>query len=557
MTEPRPPTIDVVALESLTARFWAWRRDEAPRTRDDLPRIDRVAGWAPRWRAIDVERYRAELAGFEHEQGRLVVPLAAVGEHERGDYVDLRLLASALARARIELDVLAPWRVDPWFYLDQTIGTIYDLLLLRPPFDEARAVELVGLLESFDATVSAGIENGRGALARELALVALEVAPRAGAQLREALALLSPVLPAAGRDAVARASAPAAEALERYAAFLDRELDRARSLNGVGAEVFARITREVALIPYTADQLLAIGRQEWDRSVAFEIFEAHRVPDARWPEPPASAPEQCAREHRAEADVRGFYEARHLLGQPATLRHYLNVPRPPWIEPIAWLGVSDDLTSPERLDQDAISYVPVPSPDLPYFYRANAADPRAGIVHEGAHYQQLALSWRHERPARRHFYDSAPNEGIALYNEEMLTQAGLFDEAPLTRRIIYNFMRLRALRVECDVEIARGALTIDAAADLLATKVPMDTETARAEAAFFAATPTQGMSYTIGKFQLQRLLADARTVEGEAFSLLEFHNWIWRNGNVPFALLRFERLGDRSDLERIDALSRG
>ena len=157
--------------------------------------------------------------------------------------------------------------------------------------------------------------------------------------------------------------------------------------------------------------------------------------------------------------------------------------------------MSDDLTGPDRLDQDGVSYVPVPSADLPYFYRANAADPRAGVVHEGAHYQQLALSWANPRPARRHFYDSCPNEGIAFYNEEMLTQAGLFDDAPVTRRIIYNFIRLRALRVEVDVGLAQGRLSIAQGSALLERGVPMDKETARAEAIFFAATPAQGLSY--------------------------------------------------------------
>jgi len=41
---------------------------------------------------------------------------------------------------------------------------------------------------------------------------------------------------------------------------------------------------------------------------------------------------------------------------------------------------------------------------------------------------------------------------------------------------------------------------------------------------------------------------------GEEFGLRGFHDWIWRNGNVPFALLRLELLGDRSDLDRLDDL---
>ncbi len=322
----------------------------------------------------------------------------------------------------------------------------------------------------------------------------------------------------------------------------------------MGEDLFARYLYTVALLPFSPTELLAAGRQEWDRAVSFELLEQHRAPEAQWPALPASAEDQSRAEAEAESEVRRFYEEHDLLTQPEGLRHYLNAPRPAYLEPLRWLGVTDDLTGPDRLDEDGVSYVPAPSPELPYFYRANAADPRAGIVHEGAHYQQLALAWRHPRPAPRHFYDSCPNEGIAFYNEEMLTQAGLFDDAPVTRQIIYSFMRLRALRVEVDVRLALGELTVEEAGAFLQHRVPMDRETARWEAAFFAATPAQGLSYTVGKLQVMRLLADVRNAEGPSFSLREFHDWLWRNGNVPLSLLRYERLGDRSELDRVDAL---
>ena len=80
------------------------------------------------------------------------------------------------------------------------------------------------------------------------------------------------------------------------------------------------------------------------------------------------------------------------------------------------------------------------------------------MVHEGmpGHYFQMALSWRHADAIRRQYYDSGANEGIGFYTEEMMLQAGLFDDSPRTREIIYNFMRLRALRVEVDVKLALG-----------------------------------------------------------------------------------------------------
>jgi uncharacterized protein (DUF885 family) len=170
-------------------------------------------------------------------------------------------------------------------------------------------------------------------------------------------------------------------------------------------------------------------------------------------------------------------------------------------------------------------------------------------VHEGVpgHYFQLAVSWQNPDPIRRHYYDSGANEGIGFYAEEMMLQAGLFDDSPHTREIIYHFMRLRALRVEVDVKLALGQFTLEQAAEYLESKVPMDRQTARSEAIGFATAPGQAISYQIGKIQILRFLADARRLQGEKFSLRKFHDSLWNNGNVPIALQRQEYGGDELD----------
>ncbi|HUY29388.1 MAG TPA: DUF885 family protein [Acidimicrobiales bacterium] len=539
-------------LDRLTADFWEWRRERAPRTRDDIPRLARPAGWRPAWSPADVARRRAELGALERRCAAL-----DVGRERREPYTDLRLLASACARARFELDVVASWRHDPAFYLDQTVGTVFDALLRPPPFPAARCAEIAGLLDAIPDTLAAARANLAGGTALELSASALRVSGGAAADLVEAVAQLRPHLDPSSTARVVAAADVAARALDGFHELVVAAHGRAEPLGAVGRAALCRYLHEVALLPYTPEELLAAGRQEWDRAVAAELLEQRRRPDAAWPALPAGADEQCERERVAELEVRAFYESRGLLSQPESLRHYRNAPRPEYLAPLRWLGVTDDLTGPDRLDEDGLSYVPPPEPGLSYFYRANAADPRAGIVHEGAHYQQLALAWRHERPARRHFYDSCPNEGIAFYNEEMLAQAGLFDDAPVTRRIIYNFMRLRALRVEVDVRLALGDWSIPHAAAALEDRVPMDRETAVEEAAFFAATPAQGLSYTTGKLQLLRLLADVRGAQRDEFDLRSFHDTVWRNGNVPFSLLRLELLGDAAEIDRVDELAAG
>jgi hypothetical protein len=108
-------------------------------------------------------------------------------------------------------------------------------------------------------------------------------------------------------------------------------------------------------------------------------------------------------------------------------------------------------------------------------------------------------------------------------------------------------------RVVVDVNLATGAFTLDEAIDFFVRLVPMDVETAREECAMYLATPGLAMSYHVGKQQLLRLVTDAIVAQGDDFSLRELHDRVWANGNVPFSLQRWEILGDREDVDAIDA----
>ena len=113
---------------------------------------------------------------------------------------------------------------------------------------------------------------------------------------------------------------------------------------------------------------------------------------------------------------------------------------------------------------------------------------------------ELCVSWKNPDPIRRHYYDSGANEGIGFYSEELMLQSGLYDDSPHTREIVYNQMRLRALRVIADVKLALGTFTPEEAVDFMQHNVPMSQEDARAEVVEMDETPGQKISYQIGKF---------------------------------------------------------
>jgi hypothetical protein len=343
-------------------------------------------------------------------------------------------------------------------------------------------------------------------------------------------------------------------ALESYQSWLQQNLDKMPSDAAVGRGNYEFFLNQVAFLPYTPEQLFAISAQEWARAVSFEEYEKVRNQGLPELKVAANLEGEIRKSQSAELAIRKFLEEKGILTVPGDMRHYTLRPMADYIEALGDFGELDDFTGPSRLNDDGVRWISPPGKNLGYFWLATAKDVRPDMVHEGVpgHYFQMCLSWKHEDPIRRHYYDSGANEGLGFYAEEMMMQAGLFDDSPRSREIIYNFMRLRALRVEVDVKLALGSFNLKQAADYLAQHVPMDHKTAEAEAALFATNPGQAISYQIGKNEILRFLADAKIAQGDKFSLRAFDDFLWKNGNVPIALQRWEYLDQDDDIRMLD-----
>ena len=544
------PALHADALDDLARDFWTWRATEQPISTDDIPRLERPAGWVPDWSPDAVAKYRRQLDDFEARWKKIDSSAWPVPRQ-----VDYRLIGSALARVRWELDRSSGWQRNPLFYVDQTVGAYFHLLLPPPPFDAYRTRHIVATLASVPHTIS-NAEQNLSRPVRPFAELALDQLQDIRPRLLKSVADLKPLLDAGAVGDLDSSTGNAIAALESYREWLKQRLPAMSTEAAVGRDHYVFFLRNVALLPYTPEKLREIGREEWARSIAFQTYEEHR--NLGQPQLPIfkDQAEQIAREQKDELAIRRYLEDKEILTVPAWVQHYTFRPLPGYLAPLNGIGEDDDFTGPSRLKENGVRYIPPPSPNLGYFGLAAAKDTRPGIVHEGVpgHYFQLVLSWADPDPIRRHYYDSGANEGIGFYAEEMMLQAGLFDDSPRTREIIYNFMRLRALRVEVDVKLALGDFTIPQAAEYLRNTVPMDEATAHAEAAFFASTPGQAISYQIGKFQILKLLADARRHNGEKFHLRSFHDFVWQNGNVPIALQRWELLGDDNDVKALNNL---
>jgi len=541
------PSNKYAALQTLSQKFWTWRAEHMPISYDDIPRMERPTGWSPDWSATAIAKRLEDLSGFEDEVKAIDPSAWPVSQQ-----VDYRLIASALARVHWELNVTRSHEVNPDFYVHQTLGAIFLPLLKPTPFDPLRCKEIITRLRNIPETIEAGKQNLHDAI-QPFAMTAIEKLANVRECLSAVATELEPFFDPGQTSELKLVTDEAILALESFRKWVEAALPNMAVNTAVGRDNYCYFLNHVALMPFSPEQLLVMSKQEWERSVAFEFFE--RTRNAGLPIPPVFANQatQIEREAELENDIRRFLDTKNILTVPDWVKHYHNLPLPSYIAPLSFMGVTDDLTGPGRLHEDGISYIKVPSPDLDYFSLSIARDPRPLIVHEGVpgHYLQLVLSWAHENPIRRYYYDSGANEGIGFYAEELMMQFGLFDDSAHTREVLYSFMKLRAVRVEVDVKLALGLFSIDDAAAYLQNVADLDSATAWQEATFFASSPGQAITYQIGKLQIISFLADARRIQGEKFNLRAFHDYVWKNGNVPIALLRWELLGLTDEIENL------
>src|SRR6266487_4469462 len=363
------------SLDKLAGDFWAWRAKYAPFTGDDVNRIERLGGVRD-WSVAAMDKQRKDLAEFEARWKKIDVKGWPVPKQ-----VDYRLVGSALSRVRWELDVNPRWKRDPNFYIAQTLTPVVEALTVAEPYDATRSREI--------------LQQGEENLANPpapFATVAIQALENIRPRLQQmATALLGSTT--LKEQELNRATDHAADALEKFRQWLQEKLPSLPAETALGRDAYIFFLKNVALIPYSPEELLAMGQQEWNRAVAFEAFEKERnrnVPPLK----SASSTDSWIKDATAkELEIRQFLETHGILTVPVWVQHYTLRPMPEYLHALEGFGEMDDFTSSSRLKENCIRYVDPPSGNLGYFWRATVQDPRPITVHEGipGHYFQLVF----------------------------------------------------------------------------------------------------------------------------------------------------------------------
>jgi len=497
------------SLVALTEEFFAWKSEG----NDPLQRS-----------AAQADSRLAELTAL---QARLKD--MNVRAWDRGRQADYLALRGAMDQHEFLLRVSRPWERDPGYYVDR----MQRLTFTELPVNGAALDTLRDGLGSTVALVETARANLNDVPTDFAALAIHNLTQPDGVGHGHPYRAVPPAGVIGWYDDLlgrARQSQPelvpdieaARDAVKTLHAWLLEHQDDMTAEAGVGEDLLDWYLMHVKFMPYSSDDIEVLAERELERTWAFYALERHR--NRRLPELtlPLSKEEYEARIRQVDIEIRNFIEREEFM----TLPDYIpddfrevgfNVP---WIErpggPNYWEQIQYRDPSPDHWHAD-----------IP------------GHKVDGRMLRTI------EHPVRKYFRDGGRIEGWALYLEEAPLQLGFYEHRPRTRELIYNFGIFRAARTLGDVRLQRNEIAIPDVITFWRSKTPwLDADVARVDAEIYLRRPPgYGLGYTMGSFQMYKLLADRKQQLRDDFSLRDFHDRVMAAGGLPVALIRYEMTG--------------
>ena len=198
----------------------------------------------------------------------------------------------------------------------------------------------------------------------------------------------------------------------------------------------------------------------------------------------------------------------------------------------------------------------VPGP-REFFTEVDYRDPEVMRTH-GYHWFDKARMAHdpHPSPIRReallyNIFDTR-TEGHATGWEELMMQAGMLDSRPRSRELVYILLAERAARALGDLRMHSNEMTLEQAAAFASAHTPrgwlsLQGALVRDEQFLYLQQPAYGTSYLIGKIEIEKLLAERKRQQGDAFRMRTFMDELNAAGLIPASLLRWELTGQMPD----------
>jgi hypothetical protein len=518
----------------LVKLFEEWRAFERPVMKGNVPdytpsAMAAKAAALPAWRwrldAIDIKGWPIE---------------------QQNDY---KLVKAEMNGLDFNFRVLRPWARDPAFYVSiwptrtdvpsREAPVSYPEIQLydyRFPLSPGEQEELTAKIDMIPALLAQARENLKDSNARDLwvygeqelrnqadALASLEagtltVRTLEGHQHAD-LAGASPEL----RSAVAKAH----KATEDFISWLEQLAPSKTGNSGIGKENYTWYQQDVHFIPYTWDEEVVLLRRELERAHASLRLEEHNNRNLPQLEP---APDAAAFDKLAHARLDKFVN--FLVKQEI---------------------IPDKAYIKAALEEELGHYVP--EEKRVFFTRVTHREPMLLLSHD-YHWIDLARMRDEPNPSPIRREASLSNiwdnrsEGFATAFEELMMHAGLYDDNPRAKELVWIMLANRAARGLASLHVQANEFTLEQAGHFQGEWTPRGwsdpkDQLTTFEQLLYLRQPGYGTSYITGKLLLDELMteyAHQQDLASKPFILRDFLDRFNNEGMIPVRLMETEMI---------------
>ena len=505
----------------LLALFQDWREFESPPLLDGAPDYTE-------------ERFEAREAEFKALRARLNA--FEISEWPVPEQVDWHLVRAEMNGYDFNRRILRPWARDPAFY--DTLWTyrsdvpahegpthhaVVELWTYEFPLSEAESARLLTELRVIPPLMRQARRNLTGN-ARDLWVTGTRVMRR---QLDKLDALQTRLGDDPGMELLGVIEESRA-ATEELVTWLEAELPSKTGPSGVGKDNYTWYQQNVHLVPLTWEDEVRLLERELARAWSSLKLEEQRNRELSAMVAASTPEEYDALADEAVERIMNFLRDKNIV----TIADYM--------EP--------------AMREHMGSFIPE---ETRHFFWITAHYDPAPLFTHFWHWFELARmdNEPHPSPVRQgallyNIFDSR-NEGTATGVEEMFMHAGLYDDSPRSRELVWILLAQRAARGLGSLYAHANEMTMEEAGQVHMDWTPrgwMKTEKELLifEQHLYLRQPGYGTAYVTGKYLLEQTLADyARQAElrGEEFELRDFFDRLNAIDSIPISLGRWELTG--------------
>ncbi len=498
-----------------------WRAFEQPPLKEGAPDYT-ASTFAKRYKAYQALRARFDAIDCQ--------------DWDVSEQVDWHIVRAEMNGFDFNHRVLKPWVRDPAFYQSiwmnrsdvpahegPTHHAVTEFWTYEFPLSDSEQQRLIADLKVIPPLMRQAQQNLTGN-ARELWIAGIR-------NIRNQKANLNAIRRRVGNQASQALLAVLEESIletDALIVWLEAEAKKKDGPSGIGKDNYTWYQQHVHLVPLTWEEEVQLLKRELDRAWASLKLEEHRNRELP-PMVAASTPAEY--DTKAELAVQRFMK---------------------------FLKEEEILTVTSYMEPALREHMGefVPEEKRNFFYIGSHYDPLPLFTHF-YHWFELArmdrepnLSPIRQKALLYNIFDSR-NEGTATGVEEMFMHAGLYDDNPRTRELVWIMLAQRAARGLGSLYAHANEMTMEEAGGIHLEWTPrgwMKTEKELLifEQHLYLRQPGYGTSYVTGKYLLERTLADyakQREDRNETFELKDFFDQLNRIDSIPISLGRWEMTG--------------